>query len=78
MKKALCLCFLVSLISQIHTNGKPKKLVVVSAAADRCRVFVVRQPLLSAGDMLFFKHFPGEIDIQIFALVLRNSASMSG
>lgn len=28
--------------------------------------------------MLFFKHFLGEIDTQIFVLVLQNSASMSG
>lgn len=34
--------------------------------------------LLIAGYMLFFKHFLGEIDTQIFVLVLQNSASMSG
>lgn len=58
-RKPLCLCPLVTLISQIRTNGKPDKFVDVAAAADRCfrRVLVVRQPLLSAGEFLFWLFF---------------------
>lgn len=58
-KKLLCLCPLVTLISQIRTNGKPDKFVDVAAAADRCfrRVLVVRRPLLSSGEFLFWLFF---------------------
>lgn len=41
-------------------------------------IFWITIYILIAGYMLFFKYFLGEIDTQIFVLVLQNSASMSG